>query len=161
MILLRDLGAALSPFNAFLFLQGLETLHLRIQRHSENALRVAQFLADHPLVTWVSYPGPRRIIPRMRGRSATWRAGSAACLRSACAAEPTAAQRVASSTKLFSLLANVGDAKSLIIHPASTTHEQLSDDERAAAGVTADLVRLSVGIEDVDDLLRDLDQALS
>jgi O-acetylhomoserine (thiol)-lyase len=158
-ILLRDLGAALSPFNAFLFLQGLETLHLRIQRHCENALRVAQFLADHPLVTWVSYPGLANHPTHARAKRYL-QGGFGGVLTFGVHGGATAAQKVASATKLFSLLANVGDAKSLIIHPASTTHEQLSDDERAAAGVTADLVRLSVGIEDVDDLLRDLDQAL-
>ncbi|MHB1313624.1 MAG: O-acetylhomoserine aminocarboxypropyltransferase/cysteine synthase family protein [Gemmatimonadaceae bacterium] len=157
--LLRDIGAALSPFNAFLFLQGLETLHLRIQRHSENALRVAQFLADHELVTWVSYPG----LPGHPTHARAMRyldGGFGGVLTFGVRGGAAAAQRVASSTRLFSLLANVGDAKSLIIHPWSTTHEQLSDTERASAGVTADLVRLSVGIEDVDDLLRDLDEAL-
>jgi len=157
--LLRDIGAALSPFNAFLFLQGLETLHLRMQRHSENALRVAQFLADHALVTWVNYPGLPRHATHARARRYL-QGGFGGVLTFGVRGGADAAQRVASATKLFSLLANVGDAKSLIIHPASTTHEQLSDAERAAAGVTADLVRLSVGIEDVDDLLRDLDQAL-
>jgi O-acetylhomoserine (thiol)-lyase len=157
--LLRDIGAALSPFNAFLFLQGLETLHLRMQRHSENALRVAQFLADHALVTWVSYPGLPSHATHARARSYL-QGGFGGVLTFGVRGGAEAAQRVASATSLFSLLANVGDAKSLIIHPASTTHEQLSDAERAAAGVTADLVRLSVGIEDVDDLLRDLDQAL-
>ena len=157
--LLRDIGAALSPFNAFLFLQGLETLHLRMQRHSENALRVAQFLADHALVTWVNYPGLPSHATHARAKRYL-QGGFGGVLTFGVRGGAAAAQRVASATKLFSLLANVGDAKSLIIHPASTTHEQLSDAERAAAGVTADLVRLSVGIEDVDDLLRDLDQAL-
>ena len=157
--LLRDIGAALSPFNAFLFLQGLETLHLRMQRHCENALRVAQFLADHPLVTWVSYPGLANHPTHARAKRYL-QGGFGGVLTFGVRGGAEAAQRVASATKLFSLVANVGDAKSLIIHPASTTHEQLSDAERAAAGVTADLVRLSVGIEDVEDLLRDLDQAL-
>ncbi len=157
--LLRDIGAALSPFNAFLFLQGLETLHLRMQRHSENALRVAQFLVDHALVTWVSYPGLPSHVTHARARRYL-DGGFGGVLTFGVRGGAAAAGRVASATALFSLLANVGDAKSLIIHPASTTHEQLSDDERAAAGVTADLVRLSVGIEDVDDLLADLDQAL-
>jgi len=157
--LLRDVGAALSPFNAFLFLQGLETLHLRMQRHCENALRVAQFLADHPLVTWVSYPGLANHPTHARAKRYL-QGGFGGVLTFGVRGGAEAAQRVASATKLFSLVANVGDVKSLIIHPASTTHEQLSDAERAAAGVTADLVRLSVGIEDVEDLLRDLDQAL-
>jgi len=157
--LLRDIGAALSPFNSFLFLQGLETLHLRIERHCENALKVAQFLADHPLVTWVSYPGLPNHPTHARARRYL-SGGFGGVLTFGVRGGADAARRVASSTTLFSLLANVGDAKSLIIHPWTTTHEQLSDVERAAAGVTADLVRISVGIEDADDLLRDLDQAL-
>ncbi len=157
--LLRDIGAALSPFNAFLFLQGLETLHLRMERHSENALRVARFLEDHALVTWVNYPGLASHATHARAKRYL-QGGFGGVLTFGVRGGAEAAQRVASATKLFSLLANVGDAKSLIIHPASTTHEQLSDAERALAGVTADLVRLSVGIEDVEDLLRDLDQAL-
>jgi O-acetylhomoserine (thiol)-lyase len=157
--LLRDIGAALSPFNAFLFLQGLETLHLRMERHSENALRVARFLEDHALVTWVNYPGLPSHATHARAKRYL-QGGFGGVLTFGVRGGAAVAQRVASATKLFSLLANVGDAKSLIIHPASTTHEQLSDAERASAGVTADLVRLSVGIEDVEDLLRDLDQAL-
>lgn len=157
--LLRDIGAALSPFSSFLFLQGLETLHLRIERHCENALKVAQFLADHPLVTWVSYPGLANHPTHARAKRYLDR-GFGGVLTFGVRGGAEAARRVASSTKLFSLLANVGDAKSLIIHPWTTTHEQLTDAERAAAGVTADLVRISVGIEDIADLLRDLDQAL-
>jgi O-acetylhomoserine (thiol)-lyase len=157
--LLRDVGAALSPFNAFFFLQGLETLHLRIERHCQNALAVARFLAAHPLVTWVSYPGLESHPTHARA-SRYLDGGFGGVLTFGVRGGAAAASRVASATKLFSLLANVGDAKSLIIHPWTTTHEQLSDAERAAAGVTADLIRLSVGIEDVDDLLRDLDQAL-
>ena len=157
--LLRDIGAALSPFSSFLFLQGLETLHLRIERHCSNALKVAQFLADHELVTWVSYPGLANHPTHARAKRYLV-GGFGGVLTFGVRGGAAAASRVASATKLFSLLANVGDAKSLIIHPWTTTHEQLSDVERAAAGVTADLVRLSVGIEDVEDLLRDLDQAL-
>ncbi len=157
--LLRDIGAALSPFHSFLFLQGLETLHLRMERHCRNALRVAEFLADHPLVTWVSYPGLANHPTHARAKRYL-AGGFGGVLTFGVRGGADAARRVPSHTKLFSLLANVGDAKSLIIHPWTTTHEQLSDAERAAAGVTADLVRLSVGIEDVDDLLRDLDQAL-
>ncbi len=157
--LLRDIGAALSPFSSFLFLQGLETLHLRIERHCANALKVAQFLADHELVTWVSYPGLANHPTHARAKRYL-DGGFGGVLTFGVRGGAAAASRVASATKLFSLLANVGDAKSLIIHPWTTTHEQLSDVERAAAGVTADLVRLSVGIEDIDDLLRDLDQAL-
>ncbi|MHB1329165.1 MAG: O-acetylhomoserine aminocarboxypropyltransferase/cysteine synthase family protein [Gemmatimonadales bacterium] len=158
-VLLRDIGAALSPFNAFLFLQGLETLHLRIERHTTNALAVAQFLEQHPLVTWVSYPG----LPSHPSHSLANRyldGGFGGVLTFGVKGGEAAARRTASATKLFSLLANVGDAKSLIIHPWSTTHEQLSDAERVAAGVSADLVRISVGIEDVADLTADLDRAL-
>ena len=157
--LLRDIGAALSPFHSFLFLQGLETLPLRMERHCRNALRVAEFLADHPLVTWVSYPGLATHPAHARAKRYL-AGGFGGVLTFGVRGGADAARRVPSHTKLFSLLANVGDAKSLIIHPWTTTHEQLSDAERAAAGVTADLVRLSVGIEDVEDLLRDLDQAL-
>jgi O-acetylhomoserine (thiol)-lyase len=158
-VLLRDVGAALSPFNSFLFLQGLETLHLRIERHVSNTLAVAQFLEAHPLVTWVSYPG----LPSHPSHALAKRyldGGFGGVLTFGVRGGEAAARRVASGTKLFSLLANVGDTKSLIIHPWSTTHEQLSEQERAAAGVSADLVRLSIGIEDVDDLTADLDRAL-
>ncbi|MBX9928242.1 MAG: O-acetylhomoserine aminocarboxypropyltransferase/cysteine synthase [Gemmatimonadaceae bacterium] len=157
--LLRDVGAALSPFNSFLFLQGLETLHLRIARHCENALAVAEFLEQHPLVTWVSYPGLPSHLSHTRARRYL-SGGFGGVLTFGVRGGAVQAQRVASATKLFSLLANVGDAKSLIIHPWSTTHEQLTEAERAAAGVSADLVRLSVGIEDIEDIIADLDQAL-
>ena len=158
-VLLRDVGAALSPFNAFLFLQGLETLHLRIQRHSENALAVARFLEGHPAVRWVRYPGlashpthahARRYLPD----------GFGGVLTFGVLGGEEAAKRVIAESRLFSLVANVGDAKSLIIHPWSTTHQQLADAEREAAGVTPDLIRLSVGIEDAGDLVHDLDAAL-
>jgi O-acetylhomoserine (thiol)-lyase len=158
-LLLRDIGPAVSPFNAFLFLQGLETLHLRMQRHSENALAVARFLEGHPAVRWVSYPG----LPSHPTHAEAVRylqGGFGGVLTFGVLGGEAAARRVIEGTKLFSLVANVGDAKSLIIHPWSTTHEQLEPAEREAAGVTADLVRLSVGIEDVDDLLHDLDVAL-
>ena len=158
-LLLRDLGATLSPFNSFLFLQGLETLHLRIQRHSENALAVARFLEGHPAVSWVRYPGleshpSHALAKRYLG------GGYGGVLTFGVLGGEEAAKRVIAESKLFSLVANVGDAKSLIIHPWSTTHEQLEEAERAAAGVTPDLVRLSIGIEDGDDLRRDLDAAL-
>jgi O-acetylhomoserine (thiol)-lyase len=158
-VLLRDIGAALSPFNSFLFLQGLETLQLRIQRHSENALALARFLEGHPGVTWVSYPGltshpTHDVAKRYLG------GGFGGVLTFGVLGGEEAAKKVIAASKLFSLVANVGDAKSLIIHPWSTTHEQLAPAEREAAGVTADLVRLSVGIEDVADLQRDLDIAL-
>jgi O-acetylhomoserine (thiol)-lyase len=158
-LLLRDIGAAVSPFNSFLFLQGLETLHLRIQRHSDNALAVARFLEGHPAVSWVSYPGleshPTHAVARRYLEG-----GYGGVLTFGVLGGEEAARRVIEESKLFSLVANVGDAKSLIIHPWSTTHEQLSGEERTAAGVTPDLIRLSVGIEDEADLIHDLDVAL-
>lgn len=158
-VLLRDLGTALSPFNAFLFLQGLETLHLRIQRHADNALTVARFLEGHPAVTWVSYPGLESH-PTHELATRYLDGGFGGVLTFGVLGGEAAARRVIEETRLFSLLANVGDAKSLIIHPWSTTHEQLSEKDRIAAGVTDDQVRLSVGIEDADDLVDDLDRAL-
>ena len=158
-VLLRDIGAALSPFNSFLFLQGLETLHLRIQRHCENALAIARFLDEHPAVTWVSYPGLESH-PTHAQASRYLSGGFGGVLAFGVHGGEEAAKRVIAGSKLFSLVANVGDAKSLIIHPWSTTHEQLEDVERVAAGVAPDMVRLSVGIEDVDDLIADLDAAL-
>ncbi|HEX6988451.1 MAG TPA: PLP-dependent transferase, partial [Bacillota bacterium] len=157
--LLRDYGPCLSPFNAFLFLQGLETLHLRMERHSQNALALAEWLREHPAVAWVRYPGlpgdpsydvARKYLPRGAGGMIVFgiRGGV------------EAGRRLIDRVKLWSHLANVGDIKSLIIHPASTTHQQLSPEQQAAAGVSADLVRLSVGIEDIEDLKADLDQAL-
>jgi O-acetylhomoserine (thiol)-lyase len=156
---LRDTGACLSPFNAFLLLQGAETLHLRMQRHSENALAVARFLETHSQVAWVNYPGlpssayhalAQKYLPEGAGALVTFgiRGGY------------EAGRSLINRLKLFSLLANIGDAKSLVIHPASTTHQQLSAEEQLATGVTPDLVRLSVGIEDVRDIIADLDQAL-
>jgi O-acetylhomoserine (thiol)-lyase len=157
--LLRDVGAALSPFNAWLLLQGLETLGLRVERHSANALRVAEALRDHPKVTWVRYPGlpgdpayalAQRYLPKGAGAIVTFgvRGGE----------QQTRA--VIDELKLFSLLANVGDAKSLVIHPASTTHQQLPPADRLASGVTDDGIRLSVGIESIEDILADLTRAL-
>ena len=157
--LLRDLGGALSPFNAFLFLQGLETLHLRMERHSANALAVARYLEQHPQVEWVAYPGlesspyyplARKYLPR----------GQGAILAFGIRGGQAAGRRFIESLRLFSHLANVGDSKSLAIHPASTTHEQLSPEEQRAAGVTPEMVRLSVGTEHIDDILEDLEQAL-
>jgi len=157
--LLRDVGAALSPFNAWLLLQGLETLALRVERHSANALRVAEFLRDHPKVRWVRYPGlpgdpahdkARRYLPAGAGAIVTFGVSGGA----------EAARALIDRLKLFSLLANVGDAKSLVIHPASTTHQQLTPADQIASGVSDDMVRLSVGIEAIDDILADLVQAL-
>lgn len=158
--LLRDLGPALSPFNAFLILQGVETLALRVQRHSDNALRVAQFLEGHPLVTWVNYPGlpshptyelAQRYLPR----------GAGAILGFGIKGGAPAGVKFINSVELLSHLVNIGDAKSLVVHPASTTHQQLSPEERLATGVTDDFIRLVVGIEDVDDIIADIDQALA
>jgi O-acetylhomoserine (thiol)-lyase len=158
-VLLRDIGAALSPFNAFLFLQGLETLPLRIRRHADNALAVARYLATHPAVAWVSYPGLSEH-PSHERATRLLRGGFGGVLAFGVRGGEPAARTLVKSLRLFSLLANVGDAKSLVIHPWSTTHEQLDEASRIAAGVTPDLVRLSIGLEDTGDLLADLEQAL-
>jgi O-acetylhomoserine (thiol)-lyase len=157
--LLRDLGPALSPFNSFLFLQGLETLPLRIQRHSDNALAVARWLARDSRVEWVSYPG-LDAHPEHKNATRYLRGGFGGVLTFGVKGGHAVARALIDRVKLFSLLANVGDAKSLIIHPASTTHEQLTPEQQKATGVTPELVRLSVGLEDVRDLIADLDQAL-
>jgi O-acetylhomoserine (thiol)-lyase len=157
--MLRDLGPALSPFNAFLFLQGLETLPLRIQRHSENALAVARWLAQDQRVDWVSYPGLESH-PEHANAKRYLEHGYGGVLTFGIKGGNAAARAVIDRVKLFSLLANVGDAKSLIIHPASTTHEQLTAEQQRATGVVPELIRLSVGLEDVRDLIADLDQAL-
>ena len=157
--LLRDLGPCLSPFNAFLFLQGLETLHLRMQRHCENAIAVAKHLENHPQVSWVCYPGleshqsyelAKKYLPK----------GAGAILGFGIKGGKEAGIKFINSLKLISHLANVGDAKTLAIHPASTTHQQLSDEEQKSAGVTPDFIRLSIGIEDIEDIIADLDQAI-
>jgi O-acetylhomoserine (thiol)-lyase len=158
--LLRDLGPALSPFNAFLFLQGLETLPLRIRRHSENALAVARWLARDKRVEWVSYPGLDSH-PEHKNAAKYLEGGFGGVLTFGVKGGATVAKRVIDNVKLFSLLANVGDAKSLIIHPASTTHEQLSPEQQRATGVVPELIRLSVGLEDARDLIADLDTALA
>jgi len=158
--LLRDLGPALSPFNAFLFLQGLETLHLRMVRHSENALAVARFLEKHPRVRWVSYPGLESS-PQSSRVKRYLPLGAGAILSFGIDGGIPAGKAFIDSLKLVSHLANVGDAKSLAIHPATTTHQQLSPEEQRATGVTPDLIRLSIGIEHIDDILEDIDQALA
>lgn len=156
---LRDTGAALSPFNAFLLLQGIETLHLRMERHSQNALAVAKHLEEHPGVEWVNYPGLES--SRYCGRAKKYLpAGQAALVTFGIKGGYEAGKKLIDTLELFSMLANIGDAKSLVIHPASTTHQQLSVEEQAATGVTPELVRLSVGIEDIRDILADLDRAL-
>jgi O-acetylhomoserine (thiol)-lyase len=157
---LRDFGPALSPFNSFLFLQGLETLKLRMDCHSRNALEVARFLAGHAKVAWVNYPG----LPASPYYSLTQKylpKGAGAIMSFGIRGGLAAGKRFIESLQLFSHLANVGDAKSLVIHPASTTHQQLSDEEKQACGISNDLIRLSVGIEEIEDILWDLDQALA
>lgn len=157
---LRDLGPALSPFNAFLILTGIETLALRMQRHSENAQKVAEFLAAHPKVEWVSYPGlasdryhalAQRYLPK----------GAGAVFTFGLKGGYEAGVKLVSGVELFSHLANIGDTRSLIIHPASTTHRQLTDEAKTVAGAGPEVVRLSIGIEDVADIIADLDQALA
>jgi len=157
---LRDFGPALSPFNSFLFLQGLETLKLRMDCHSRNALEVARFLSGHSRVAWVNYPG----LPSSRYHALTQKylpKGAGAIMSFGIRGGLEAGKRFIESLQLFSHLANVGDAKSLVIHPASTTHQQLSDEEKQACGISNDLIRLSVGIEEIEDILWDLDQALA
>lgn len=158
---LRDTGAALSPFNSFLLLQGLETLHLRLERHSENALRIAEFLSAHPKVRWVNYPGLPSHFDHENAKAAFYRGKFGALIGFGIEGGHDAALKFIDELKIFSLLANIGDAKSLVIHPASTTHQQLTPEEQATTGVTPDYIRLSVGIENVNDLIGDLDAALS
>jgi O-acetylhomoserine (thiol)-lyase len=159
-VLLRNTGAALSPFNAFLFLQGIETLALRIERHNANALRIAQWLHAHDDVAWVNYPGLEDD-PYHEVAGRVLQGGYGALITFGVKGGREAGRAFIEGLGLFSHLANIGDAKSLAIHNATTTHSQLSPDELAAAGVTEDTVRLSVGIEHVDDLIADLDQALT
>ena len=158
--MLRDIGAALSPFNAFLILQGVETLPLRVQRHCDNALKVAQFLASHAAVNWVNYPGlashPAHALAKKYMQH-----GYGAILGFGIKGGLQAGIRFINAVRLLSHLANLGDAKSLVIHPASTTHQQLTAEEQAATGVTEDFIRLSVGIESVEDIIADIDQALA
>ncbi|MDT8443723.1 MAG: homocysteine synthase [Desulfuromonadales bacterium] len=158
--LLRDMGPCISPFNSFQFLQGLETLHVRMPRHCENTIKVAKFLEAHPSVEWVNYPGleshpdyarAQRYLP----------SGQGAILGFGIKGGREAGAKFIDSVKLCSHLANIGDAKTLVIHPASTTHQQLSDAEQIASGVSPDYIRVSVGIEDVQDIIEDLDQALA
>jgi len=161
---LRDTGAALSPFNAFLLLQGIETLHLRLERHSQNALAVARHLEQHPGVEWVNYPGLESS-PYYKRAQKYLPAGHGGLICFGIKAGATgggyeAGKKLIDSLELFSLVANIGDAKSLVIHPASTTHQQLSVEEQATTGVTPELVRLSIGIEDIRDILDDLDHAI-
>ena len=157
--LLRDIGAALSPFNAFLFLQGLETLPLRQRQHSENALEVARFLKSHPLVTWVTYPGLPDD-PNHKLAAKYLKKGFGGIVGFGIKGGLEAGRKFINSVKLLSHLANIGDAKTLVIHPASTTHQQLTPEEQHATGVTPDYVRLSIGLEDAEDIKADIEQAL-
>ena len=157
--LMRDTGAVLSPFNAWLFIIGLETLHLRVPRHSENALAVAQFLKSHPKVAWVNYPG----LPEHPSHNLTKKylhGGFGPLVGVGIKGGEAASRKFIDNLKLFSNLANIGDSKSLVIHPASTTHQQLTVEEQAKTGVTPDAVRLSIGTEDIEDIIADLKQAL-
>ncbi|HNY49171.1 MAG TPA: O-acetylhomoserine aminocarboxypropyltransferase/cysteine synthase [Smithella sp.] len=158
--LLRDLGPALSPFNSFLFLQGLETLHLRMPRHSGNALAVAGYLEKHPKVGWVNYPGLKSSTEQSRVKKYLPK-GAGAIIGFGIKGGIEAGKKFIESLELVSHLANVGDAKTLAIHPATTTHQQLSAEEQLATGVTPDFIRLSVGIEHIDDIIADIEQALA
>lgn len=159
-VLLRDLGPALSPFNAFLLLQGLETLHLRMERHSANALAAAGFLKGHPKVEWVNYPGLSSSPEKPRANKYLGR-GAGAIVGFGIKGGVKAGRRFIESLELASHLANIGDAKTLAIHPATTTHQQLSEKEQLATGVTPDFIRLSIGIENIEDIIADFDQALA
>jgi O-acetylhomoserine (thiol)-lyase len=159
-VLLRDLGPALSPFNSFLFLQGLETLHLRMPRHSENALAVAQYLEKNPKVSWVNYPGLAKS-PEKTRVGKYLKKGAGAIIGFGIKGGAEAGKKFINSLQLISHLANIGDAKSLAIHPATTTHQQLSKQEQLATGVTPDFIRLSIGLEHIDDIIADIEQALA
>ena len=158
--LLRDLGSCISPFNSFLILQGIETLSLRMERHCENAEKIARYLAEHPAVSWVNYPGleghesyekGQRYLPRGAGGIFTFGIKGGA----------EAGRRFIENLEIISHLANVGDVRTLAIHPASTTHQQLTEEEQRLAGITPDLIRISTGLEDAEDLIREIDQALT
>lgn len=158
---LRDQGQCLSPFNAFLLLQGIETLHVRMDRHSENALAIAEFLESHPLVSWVNYPGLPSSAAHEQATKYHTRGKYGAILGFGVKGGYESAKKLINSLEIFSLLANIGDAKSLVIHPASTTHQQLNPEEQITTGVTSDYIRLSVGLENIDDLKADLERALT
>ena len=157
--ILRDYGGCLSPFNSFLFLQGLETLSLRMERHVSNTQNVAEFLQKHPKVTWVAYPG-LKTSPDYAAAQKYMPKGPGAILGFGIKGGAAAGKKFIESLKLLSHLANVGDAKSLAIHPATTTHSQLNEEQQISAGVSPDFIRLSIGLEDIEDILWDLDQAL-
>ncbi|WP_315850028.1 PLP-dependent transferase [Rhodopirellula sallentina] len=157
---LRDTGAAMSPFAAFLFLMGIETLHLRMPRHCENAQKIAEFLESHDSVEWVNYPGLPGHTHRANADKYLTN-GKGAILGFGIKGGMEAGKKFINACKLCSHLANIGDAKTLVIHPASTTHQQLSEDEQRRAGVSPEYIRMSVGIEDADDIIDDLKQALA
>ncbi len=157
--LLRDMGPCLAPMNAFLFLQGLETLHVRMPRHCENALALARYLEQHPSVSWVNYPGLESHPDHERAKHYL-PSGQGAILGFGIKGGKEAGARFIDNVKLATHLANIGDARTLVIHPASTTHQQLSEAEQKAAGVSPDFVRVSVGMEDIEDICADFDQAL-
>ena len=156
---MRDLGPCMSPFNAFLFIQGIETLGMRMDRHLANAQAVAEHLEQHKHVRWVRFPGLKASPYHALAQKYT-PAGAGAVFAFGIRGDRETGKKFVDSMKLFSHLANVGDARSLVIHPASTTHQQLNEEQQAAAGVSPDLIRLSIGLEDIDDILWDLDQAL-
>jgi O-acetylhomoserine (thiol)-lyase len=158
-VLLRDFGPAPSPFNSFLFLQGIETLHLRMIRHSENAFAAAKYLESNPLVEWVNYPGLDSSPEKERVKKYLPK-GAGAILGFGIKGGIDAGKKFINSLELISHLANIGDAKTLAIHPATTTHQQLSPEEQLATGVTPDFIRLSIGIEHIDDIIGDIEQAL-
>ncbi|MEA2062612.1 MAG: O-acetylhomoserine aminocarboxypropyltransferase/cysteine synthase, partial [Gemmatimonadota bacterium] len=158
--LLRDLGPAISPFNSFLILQGIETLPLRIARHCENALEVARFLESHQSVSWVNYPGLESHPDHERAKKLL-SGGFGAIMGFGIKGGKAAGMKLIDSVKLLSHLANIGDAKSLVIHPASTTHQQLTEEQQRSTGVTGDFIRLSIGLETIGDIIADLDQALA
>jgi O-acetylhomoserine/O-acetylserine sulfhydrylase len=158
---LRDFGPCLSPFNSFLFIQGLETLSLRAERHSENALALAHWLRNHPLIDWVTYPGFEDHPSRANAKKYLHQGLYGGMLVFGIKGGREAGRKFINNLKLASLLANVGDAKTLVIHPASTTHQQLSDKEQLESGTTPDLIRVSVGIEHIEDIIEDFEQALS
>ncbi|MFO7819367.1 MAG: PLP-dependent transferase, partial [Halanaerobacter sp.] len=155
----RDLGPSQSPFNSWLFIQGLETLALRMEKHSKNALKVAQWLGEHPKVEWVRYPGLENHPQHELAKKQQKHFGGMICFGVEGGLEE--GKELINNVELCSLLANIGDTRTLIIHPASTTHEQLSQKAQEEAGISDNLIRLSVGIEDVDDIIADLEQALS
>jgi O-acetylhomoserine (thiol)-lyase len=159
-VLLRDLGPALSPFNSFLFIQGFETLPLRIIKHCENALAVAEHLESSPLVSWVNYPGLKSS-PEKSKADKYLKKGAGAILGFGIKGGIEAGKKFINSLELISHLANIGDAKTLAIHPATTTHQQLSEEERLSTGVTPDFIRLSIGLENIDDIIADIEQALA